>query len=304
MRLGYPCVNTGIGCTANSTFRLQSYSPKRLEAAVAGNLACLMRMLRYNAGSGFLFFRIGSQLVPFASHPVCRYRWQERFRAEFLQLGRFIRSRRMRISMHPDQFVLLNSPDDGVTGRSVKELAYHCRVLDLLGLGMAAKVQIHVGGAYGDKPAAIERFCERFRRLDEGIRRRIAIENDHRLFSLQDCLEVHRKTGVRVVFDSLHHECLNSGETLREAAILAAATWKHEDGPPMVDYSSQQDGALRGTHARTLNAAHFMGFARSMAGLDFDLMLEIKDKEKSAAKALRGLRRIQGARAGKGVLDL
>lgn len=304
MRLGYPCINTSVGCTASSTFRLRSYSPERLEAAVAGNLACLLRTLRYNADMGFLFFRIGSQLVPFASHPVCRYGWEGRFQAEFRHIGRFIRSHGMRVSMHPDQFVLLNSPDAGVTERSVRELEYHCRVLDLMGLGRAAKVQIHVGGVYGDKPAAIERFCGQFRRLDAGIRRRIAIENDHRLFSLKDCIGVHRQTGVPVVFDSFHHECLNSGETTREAAMLAAGCWKPADGPPMVDYSSQEGGALRGTHARTINAAHFRRFIREMAGLDFDVMLEIKDKEKSAAEALAELRRMRRGSSGKPVLDL
>jgi UV DNA damage endonuclease len=89
-----------------------------------------------------------------------------------------------------------------------------------------------------------------------------------------------------VVFDTLHHECLNAGESLRVALQAAAATWKECDGTPMVDYSSQASGEKRGKHAETLDVQHFRRFAKKTRDLSFDLMLEIKDKEKSAVPAL------------------
>ena len=287
MRIGYPCINTSIGCTTNSTFRLASFSEKRFLDTVRGNLDCLTKILEHNLESGFLFFRISSDIIPFASHPVCDINWQGIFKKDLRQIGDFIKRNKMRISMHPDQFVLLNSPRAEVVERSIAELDYHCQALELMGLGTEAKVQIHVGGVYGDKPSAVERFCESYKSLSAGIIKHLAIENDDRLYSAEDCFRISGRTGVPVIFDSFHHECLNCGESRREGLLLAKKTWKKKDGIPMTDYSSQQPGGRKGKHAQSIDLRHFRKYIAETEGIDFDIMLEIKDKEKSAKKALR-----------------
>ncbi len=286
MRVGYPCINRSIGCTSSRTFRLASYSDKRLVATVEHNLDCLERVLEWNVEHGIGFFRITSDLVPFASHPVCTFDWAREFRGRFLALGRLVRRHRMRISMHPDQFVLLNARDEGIVESSVRELEYHARVLDLMGLAASAKVQIHVGGAYGDKRASICRFADRYARLVPAVRRRLVVENDDRSFTVADCLEVNRRTGTPVLFDVFHHRVNCSGETMREALRRCAETWRAADGPPMVDYSSQEPGKRRGRHAEHIDLRDFRGFLVDARGIEFDLMLEIKDKERSALKAV------------------
>ena len=189
--------------------------------------------------------------------------------------------------MHPDQFILINALKDEVLERSVRELEYHCILLDEMGLDSTAKIQIHLGGVYGDKSKAMDRFVQRYKTLSEAIKRRLVIENDDRLYSFEDCLSVHEKTGIPVVFDTLHHQCLNNGESLRLGLDLAAKTWKEKDGVPMVDYSSQLQGHRPGTHAQKIDLSNFRQFLREVKGLDLDIMLEIKDKEKSALKALK-----------------
>ncbi len=293
MRIGYPCINRGIGCTTNSTFRLASYSEERLKAAVASNLSCLGRVLAFNSEKGLLFFRISSDIVPFASHPVCGFDWRSEFEGDLRRIGTLIRDGGMRISMHPDQFTLLNSPDEGITRRSVRELEYHCDVLDAMGLGADAKVQIHVGGAYGDKAAAAGRFIGRYDGLSPRLRKRLVIENDERLYSLRDCLAISRECGVPVLFDSFHHECLNNGEGVRDALAAAMETWKPGDGPLMTDYSSQQAGGRPGKHTERIDIRHFGRYLRETEGLDFDIMLEIKDKERSALRALEAIKRFR-----------
>ena len=286
MKIGYPCKNLSVGCIGDKTFRLKSYSEERLVSTVQNNLQCLLEMLLFNAAHNVLFFRVTSDLVPFASHPVCRLDWGEIFKETFTEIGAFIRLHDMRISMHPDQFTLINSQDTAIFKRSVSELSYHAGVLDALGLDDTAKIQIHLGGVYGDRKASIDRFAERFETLDEALKKRLVVENDDTRFTLADCLEVSRRTGLPVVFDVLHHAILNSGETVPDALQCAAQTWGAEDGLPIVDYSLQKLGGRKGKHAEFLEANGFEAFLEQTRPIDFDLMLEIKDKEQSALRAV------------------
>lgn len=287
MRLGYPCISLSLSCRSSKTFRLASFSEARFRSTVAANLECLSEILQFNAVSNLLFFRITSDLIPFASHPVNTLPWQDEFRNGLQDIGSFIKKHRMRVSMHPDQFVVLNSRDEGIAARSVAELVYHADVLDLLGTSSDAKIQIHLGGVYGNKAESISRFIKRVQALPRGLLKRLVIENDERLYCLRDCLAVHTKTGLPVVLDVFHHSCNNSGESIREAILLAGKTWRKQDGPPIIDYSMQQKGKRPGTHTQSIDLRHFRTFLDHLLDIDADIMLEIKDKENSALKALR-----------------
>jgi UV DNA damage endonuclease len=286
MRIGYPCINRSIGCSPSTTFRLASYSEDRLEATVEKNLVCLQTILRFNRDAGFLFFRISSDMVPFATHPVCSYPWQESFKKALSEIGAFIRKHRFRISMHPDQFVLLNTPREDVLARSIADLRYHAELLDLMGLDTTAKIQIHVGGIYNDKSASMDRFVTCYSHLDPSIRRRLVIENDENLYGAADCLELHEQTGIPVLFDVFHHSLRNNGEKISDLLEPIQNTWKKTDGIPMIDYSSQQSGKRAGAHAEHIDEHDFLTFLTETATADFDLMLEIKDKESSAKVAI------------------
>ncbi len=286
MKIGYPCINRSIGCTANSTFRLKNYSDDNLITKVTNNLECLQKILEYNVENGFLFFRISSDLIPFASHPICKFNWKKYFNKKFLEIGSYIKKHDMRISMHPDQFVLINSPNKEIVKKSIADLKWHCEVLDAMGLDASAKVQIHVGGVYGDKESAINRFIENYKQLPDLIKKRLAIENDERLFSLRDCLTVSKKVNIPVIFDSFHHSILNNGESFFEAVKLAQSTWTKKDGKLMTDYSSQEPKSKIGKHIEHIDIDDFKNYIDLTKGTDFDIMLEIKDKEKSAKEAL------------------
>jgi UV DNA damage endonuclease len=188
--------------------------------------------------------------------------------------------------MHPDQFVLLNAPAPDIVTSSIRELEYHATVLDSLSLDTSAKIQIHAGGVYDDKRAGMRRFAESFRRLDSRVRRRLVVENDDMRYTLSECLALHEMTGAPVLLDTFHHEVNCSGEGLGEALRRAGATWSRTDGPPMIDYSSQEPGHKRGTHVREIDSKNFRRFLGESSPYDFDIMLEIKDKERSALAAV------------------
>ncbi len=189
--------------------------------------------------------------------------------------------------MHPDQFTFLNSSDLRIFEKSQKELRYHTQILDLMELNNSAKIQIHVGGVYNNKEESIKRFISRHNNIDEKIKQRLAIENDERHYSLKDCLRISNEIKIPVVFDTFHHELNNSGETLKEAFKLFTKTWLEKDDIPIIDYSTQNLVENRlGKHAYSIDISHFKKFLHTTEPFDFDIMLEIKDKEKSALKAI------------------
>jgi UV DNA damage endonuclease len=160
MKIGYPCINNSIPRRAPSTFRLASYSEGKLVQTVKNNLLHLNQILKYNVKNNLLFFRISSDLIPFASHPICKFAWYNFFKSELRQIGDYIKKYNIRISMHPDQFVILNSPNQWIVENSICELKYHCVLLDTMSLDETAKVQIHVGGVYGNKLEDMDRFVK------------------------------------------------------------------------------------------------------------------------------------------------
>jgi UV DNA damage endonuclease len=188
------------------------------------------------------------------------------------------------------RLTVLNSPNQQIVERCIAELEYHCKLLDAMELGPCAKIQLHVGGVYGDKKGASSRFISNYKELPLGVKRRLVIENDDRLYDIRDCLEINNNIKIPIIFDVLHHVCLNNGETFRAAIEETKKTWRDIDGVPMVDYSNQAPGQKLGKHATSINVERFKKFIENTKGLDFDIMLEIKDKEISASKAQDVLR--------------
>jgi UV DNA damage endonuclease len=298
LKIGYPCINLTLKNPYTSTFRLKSFSEKRFNETVKNNLNHLSKILKFNLNNDILFFRLSSDIIPFASHPICKIDWDCIFKTELNEIGGFINKNNMRISMHPDQFVILNSKNEKIVENSVRELQYHSKVLESMNLPHNAKIQIHIGGVYEDKGTSKERFIKTFLKLEESLKKRIVIENDDRSYALKDCLGINEETGIPIVFDTLHHECLNNNETIQEALTSATNTWKYVlDGYPIIDYSSQSTGERKGKHTKTIDKNHFISYYKELTKFSknkpmaaADIMLEIKDKENSALLALEAIK--------------
>lgn len=285
MKIGYPVINQGLGHISSHTFRLAALSEAKLLKTATENIDSMEQTIAWNIERGLMFYRIGSGVIPFASHPAMVIDWQRPFRERLARIGKTIRDSGMRISMHPGQFVVINSPNETTYQNSVRELQYHADLLDLFGLDATHKVQFHLGGIHGEREASTAIFIERYNALPESIRRRLVIENDERVASLAQCLEIHKACGLPVLFDTLHHEVNNNGETVLAGLKRAAATWGPADGVPMIDYSSQNPDKKIGAHAVTLDVDKFRRFIKSLKGFDIDIMFEIKNKEASALQA-------------------
>ncbi len=287
MKIGYPCINRSIGCSSNKKFRLANFTEEKFNETVTNNLNCLNKIIDYNVEHKMLFLRISSETIPFASHEICNLDWKKIFKNELENIGMKLKEKKFRVSMHPGQFTLLNSPNEKIVEKSLAELEYHADFLNAMGLDNTAKIQIHVGGVYGDKDSAIKRFISTFGIASNKIKSRLAIENDDYHYSVKDCLRINKKTKIPIILDNLHLECLNDGESLIEAYDMIKTTWSEEDGIPMLDYSSQEKDARIGKHTEHLDPDHFKKFIDIMHNQEFDLMFEIKDKERSVLEAQR-----------------
>jgi len=182
-----------------------------------------------------------------------------------------------------------------VVAASVLELRWHARFLDALGAAPSSKIVIHIGGMVDGPEAAMERFVRVARTLPLEVRRRLIIENDERLFTVDHVLAVSRATGLPVVFDWLHHRA-NPGaaRTPRETARLVAAcfdTWRAIDGVPKIHLSSQARGGRRGHHADWVRASDFLDFLAVAPARLFDCMIEAKKKDLALFRLRRELRR-------------
>lgn len=286
MRIGYACVNGAVNESASRTFRLASFSDERAIETIASNLRVLRAIIEWNVAHGIGYYRISSGTIPLASHPKMTFDWKTHVAADLREIGDLINRHGIRTNVHPGQYTLINSIKPEVVHASILELHYHADLMDLMGLDDTHKIQLHTGGIYGDKPAAMDRFVEVYGRLDESIRRRLVIENEERHFTLADNLRIHERTGIPLLFDIFHHRLYNNGETLEEALDLVAPTWNGH-GPAMLDYSSQDPEKRFGAHTPTIDLDDFAPVLDILIGRDVDLMLEIKDKEQSALIANR-----------------
>ncbi|MEA3346008.1 MAG: UV DNA damage repair endonuclease UvsE [Chloroflexota bacterium] len=299
IRLGFPVKVLGVtGLKSHDTRRWQN-GPH-----LSVSLAYLRDVLDYLQRQEIHFYRFSSELAPYATHPDFPQFHNQiaECERELAAIGEMARANRVRLSVHPGQYVVLNAPEEELAERARKEVIHQARLLEAMGLGWEGVVLLHVGGVYGDHRAARERFVRQVERLPSEARRRLALENDDHRFSVDDCLWIHERADIPLVFDYLHFRCHNpEGMALSEAVSSCLATWP-EGVPPKMHFSSprtamvvveQQDAmsdqVRRRTrapqptqHADYLNPFVFTDFVRVAwnAGLeDFDVMLEAKAQD-------------------------
>lgn len=292
MSIGYACLGIGIPGSDAKTTTMKYASPERLEELIRWNLSSVKQLLTYNIHHEIRLFRISSDIIPFGSSPVNSLNWTEMFWREWEELARMIRQGNLRVSMHPGQYTVLNSPDGGVVERAVKDLEYHNQVLTNLGVDSSHKIILHVGGGYGDKAAAMARFQQNYHKLSNGIKDRLVLENDDRIYNIAEVLELAETVKAPVVFDNLHHQVNPPKEERSEKEWIMAAhnTWHTKDGLPKIHYSQSNPHKKSGSHSETIDLTQFLEYYHRLSLSECDIMLEVKDKNLSAVKCINGTR--------------
>lgn len=286
-RIGYACMNMDTEPNIFKTCRINSVTQERLIELIDHNLEVLEAMIDYNIKHGNKMYRVSSSLIPFASNEVNCLDWQNYFKSDFERIRKKIKGADIRISCHPGQYTVINSKDTHVIERSIKELEYHSQLMELLSGDSIHKMILHVGGVYDDKQESMERFIQVYKtRLSENIKKYLVIENDDRLYTVEDILYISNKIGIPLVFDNLHHLCNPSLEhlSIREILDQVRATWPAVMVPKM-HYSQQDKDKRMGAHSYTIHLDAFdRDYEGYIKGNPIDIMLEVKDKNRSFMK--------------------
>jgi len=228
--------------TATALLRLdRRVQLERLSALCLANAEALQKALAYCAENRIGCFRINSQILPLKTHPAVGYAVAElpcsdAIISGYKACGEFARQHALRLTFHPDQFILLSSPDLEITRKSILDLEYQAEVAAWIN---ADVINIHAGGAYGNKAEALARVTAAVEKLPQAVRSRLTFENDDRVYTPADLLPLCRATGLPFVYDVHHHRCLPDGLSVEAVTAQALTTWNRE---PLFHVSSSKDG--------------------------------------------------------------
>ena len=293
--LGYACINTELASqkpkiTTNRSMIKRTFQAKGIE--YASELACLnvrdlLPILVWNHRHNIKVFRMSSCLFPWASeYDLTSLPDYEEICMHLKEAGDYAKANGIRLSFHPGPFNILASPKEGVVHNSVVDLTMHGEIMDLMGMPRStyAKINIHVGGAYGDRKSSLERFCNNFSLLPESVQSRLTVENDDRanLYSTRDLYEgVYKQIGIPIVFDYHHHNFCGGGQNEREALETAIDSWG--EIIPTCHYS--ESACLTEGKNKVLNAHSDYIYSKiNNYGHRLDIVVEAKAKEKAILK--------------------
>ena len=311
IRFGYVANALGLWDASPSktlTFTRYSMLPKnermeKLKFVTAQNLQHTKRILYYNIAHEIELYRFSSSLVPLATHPEVMWDFLTPFKKEWEEIGDLIQHFKLRVSFHPNQFTLFTSEREEVTTNAVKDMEYHFRMLKAMNALDTGLINIHIGGAYGDKNKSLNRFHQNLKKLPKEIKKQMTLENDDKTYDIRETLITCEKENIPMVLD-YHHYMANNGECDLPLYLQRIfKTWNNFNIVPKVHISSPKSDQAYRSHADFVSLDFVLPFLKMAKELnqDFDIMIEAKQKNLAMQKlvdeiaAIRGVKRISGS---------
>ena len=288
--LGYACVNEHLKPKTFKTCRLASiekYGLDYLRERILHNIDLTYEILQWNVKNGIYLYRMSSDLMPLITHPLIldNYDWRWYLDQEILYkldlIKTYVIKHDLRLSMHPDQFTVLNSDKAHVVKNSIDYLDYHQRLLESVG---GHDIILHVGGVYGDKKNAIKRFILAFKALEPKIKGYIRLENDDKSYHIHDVIKISQETDIPIIFDIHHHMCYQQKPVGSQDLKDIVDSWKGKI--PKVHISSGRTGMKDRSHHDFIRYKDFEVLDNLFRDYKIDVMVEAKKKEKAVIKLL------------------
>ncbi|MCF6138663.1 UV DNA damage repair endonuclease UvsE [Pseudalkalibacillus berkeleyi] len=265
----------------------------KLERITKSNLSNTLRILRHNAAHDIKFYRMTSRLVPLATHEALSdWDYLNAIEEELAEIGQFVKEKDMRVDFHPDHFVLINSPKKDVLKMSIKTLLLHKQLLDGMNLDPLHRCVLHVGGMYGDRQLALERFVENWMIVPRSVQRLLILENDDKSFHLEDTLYLCEKLDIPLVFDYHHHLAHHENKHWEEHWERVTKTWSHSPFAVKMHISSPKSEKQFRAHSDFVDPDMFMDFLNKIKGSveQIDCMIEAKKKDEALFKLMQDLK--------------
>lgn len=280
--VGFACMSKKCN-TKYQTFRLASFSEYRLKQAINHNIKETEHTIQQCISEGIKLFRLSSDIVPFATHDIMKdIDYMSWIQSDLQRIGALAINNNMTLSMHPSQMCCINSNKEEVINNSIKDLIYHYNILNSMGLE-DFNIIIHVGGVYGNKAEAMQRFISVFNSLPVDLRNHILLENDDKSYTVSDIMEIHKETGIRLCFDYHHYVCNNDGSEL-ELDLEAIFATCGDGKVPKIHLSSPKSIEAFRSHSDMIDFEYCREFFEKYKGLEFDVMIEAKDKDLAVDK--------------------
>ncbi len=305
MNMGYACINMQLSypqkyggqekgvkpITTGRSMIKRTFESKGLDYAselTLQNCKDLGKIIDWNILNGYKIFRVSSGLAPWKSE----YNWADLKDLDEIKMylhsaGVKAKTHNLRITSHPGPFNVLTSPHEHVVDNCINDLSMHGDVFDMMGLYHSPynKINIHIGGAYGDKQSAMKRFCKNFKRLPKSVKSRLTVENDDKasMYSVKDLYYgVYNRIGIPIVFDYHHHKFCTGDLTEEEALCMAVETWG--DIKPVVHYSESRSKEQLDESIRPQAHSDYVINKINTYGHELDVMVEAKAKELAVEK--------------------
>lgn len=298
IQLGLCCLNIQLRENKPTVFSSRRVTLKTLEDKgidnlknkIINNLKDVLTMMEWNENNGIKVFRLSSELFPHYSNSKAQDYTLD-FAIDLLkQIGNKSKLLNQRLTFHPGQYNCLGSPNNDVIQHTICDLNYHATVLDYMELDQNSVMVIHGGGIYKNKEETINRWCDNYNKLPDNIKKRLVLENCEKIFSIIDCLNVHNKIGIPIVFDTHHFSCykkLHPNEEFNEPDYyipLILNTWKSKNIKPKFHISEQGSGRI-GHHSDYIETIpQYLLDIPEKFNIDIDIMIEAKMKEKAIFK--------------------
>ena len=290
MRLGYACINMTLqqagGITTNRSMRQKTYNERGLpycsELALQ-NVKDLVNIIKWNNEMGIKQFRMSSDIFPWMSYYNLDELPDYEEISDYLYMAGDEASGKQRLTFHPGHFNVLGSPNPVVVNKTIKELNQHSEIMNIMGLSRTHynKINIHIGGAYGDKQATLDRWIHNYYKLNFSTQERLTVENDDKasMYSVKELYEgIYKKCGVPIVFDFYHHKFCTGGLTEQEALELALSTWP-KGITPCTHYSESRRKEHLDESIRAQAHSDLIYNKIPTYGHEFDCVVEAKHKE-------------------------
>ena len=189
--------------------------------------------------------RISSDLLPAYTQSDWSYFWRSADVVSYLErnfslIGLSARASNTRLSMHPGQFVVLASINEGIVQRSIEEFEYHADMARYMGYGKSFqdfKINVHISGKQGP-----EGIRTAYKRLTPEARNSITIENEENSWGLDDCLTI--SDIVPIVLDIHHHWIREGGYILPSDTRVKRVVDSWRGLRPTMHYSVSREDYL------------------------------------------------------------